>query len=79
MTGTLTIRYKKPTPLLHKLDLMATMVRVEGRKAHVYGSISLDGEVTAEAEGIFVVVPHERMIDNAERHSARVAQERTER
>ena len=78
MTGTLTIRYKKPTPLLHKLDLMAKMVRVEGRKAHVYGSISLDGEVTAEAEGIFVVVPHERMIDNAERHSARVAQERTE-
>ena len=32
----------------------------------------------SEAEGIFVVVPHERMIDNAERHSARVAQERTE-
>jgi acyl-coenzyme A thioesterase PaaI-like protein len=54
-TGTLTVRYKKPTPLLTPLALEARVDRVEGRKAITRGEIRAAGGVTAEAEGVFVV------------------------
>ncbi|MFT5444365.1 MAG: acyl-coenzyme A thioesterase PaaI-like protein [Myxococcota bacterium] len=61
MTGTLTIRYRKPTPLHQALRIDAEWVRSEGRKTFCEGRIIVDGVVTAEAEGIFVAVPKERM------------------
>jgi hypothetical protein len=62
MTGTLTVRYLRPTPLLAELDLVARQDRVEGRKIFAWGGIYHDGELTAEAEGIFVEMRPERMI-----------------
>jgi hypothetical protein len=56
MTGTLTVRYRKPTPLLTPLDLMARFVRSEGRKFFTWAAIYNDGVLTAEAEGIFIEV-----------------------
>ena len=53
-TGTLTIRYSRPTPLLRRLELRAWIDRVEGRKKWVKGTCSLDGEVLSEAEGLFI-------------------------
>jgi len=56
MTGTLTIRYRKPTPLDTDLRFEATVQRVEGRKIFAEGRL-YDGDVlTAEAEGIFISV-----------------------
>ncbi len=63
MTGTLKIRYHRPTPLLAPLDLVARFTGTEGRKVFAWGSIMYEGETTAEAEGIFVEVPPGRMLD----------------
>jgi acyl-coenzyme A thioesterase PaaI-like protein len=63
MTGTLTIRYRRPTPLLAPLDLAARHTGKEGRKVYAWGGIYYQGELTAEAEGIFILVPPNRMLD----------------
>jgi acyl-coenzyme A thioesterase PaaI-like protein len=63
MTGTLTVRYRKPTPLLTPLDLMARFVRSEGRKVFTWAAIYNDGVLTAEAEGLFIEVQPRRMQD----------------
>ncbi len=62
MTGTLTIRYRRPTPLLKELVFEASVDRVEGRKIFTRGTVSCDGTVTAEAEGIFIAVGEERFM-----------------
>jgi acyl-coenzyme A thioesterase PaaI-like protein len=53
-TGTLTVRYRHPTPIEADLDLAAHVDRVEGRKAFVVGTIHHAGTLCAEAEAIFV-------------------------
>jgi acyl-coenzyme A thioesterase PaaI-like protein len=53
-TGTLSIRYERPTPIDADLDLEASHVRTEGRKTFVSGTISHGGVVTASAEGVFI-------------------------
>jgi hypothetical protein len=71
MTGTLSIRYRRPTPLLVPLELEARQISLDGRKIRTVGTIKVNGEVTAEAEAIFIEVPPEQMIGivgaNAER------------
>lgn len=60
MTGTLTVRYRSPTPLRVPLELVGRLDRVEGRKVFVNATCH-DGDVlTAEAEGIFVSIAPER-------------------
>lgn len=54
MTGTLTIRYRAPTPLYTDLRIEATVERVEGRKIFAEGRMYAGPALTAEAEGIFV-------------------------
>lgn len=56
MTGTLQIRYRRPTPLDRELELTAWLDRVEGRKVFTRGTISVDGQLTASAEGLFIRV-----------------------
>ena len=63
MTGTLTIRYRRPTPLLAPLDVIARHTRSEGRKVFAWGGLYHDGELTAEAEGIFILVEPRRMLE----------------
>ena len=65
MTGTLTVRYRKPTPLLAPLDIVARHTRTDGRKIFAWGGLYHDGELTAEAEGIFIEVKPGRMLDIA--------------
>ncbi len=60
MTGTLTIRYRRPTPLLTELVFEAHVDRVEGRKIFTHGTLSANGTLTAEAEGLFIAVGQER-------------------
>jgi acyl-coenzyme A thioesterase PaaI-like protein len=56
MTGTLKIRYLQPTPLHRTVDLEGWTERVEGRRIVAKGTMTVDGEVTAEAEGLFVTI-----------------------
>lgn len=53
MTGTLTLRYRRPTPL-GDLHAEAKIDRVEGRKAFVVGHIAGPDGICVEAEGIFI-------------------------
>jgi acyl-coenzyme A thioesterase PaaI-like protein len=55
-TGTLSIRYERPTPIATELALESWVDRSEGRKVFTLGTISAGGEVTARAEGIFIRV-----------------------
>lgn len=63
MTGTLSVRYRRPTPLLAPLELAAKLTGTEGRKIFTWGGIYHHGELTAEAEGIFIEVQPGRMLD----------------
>ncbi len=63
MTGTLKIRYNRPTPLLAPLDLVARRTGRDGRKVYAWGGIYSNGELTAEAEGIFIDVMGGQMLD----------------
>lgn len=55
LTGTLTVRLRRTTPLSTRIDYEAGVRSVEGRKVVAWGRSLLDGQVLAEAEGIFIV------------------------
>ncbi len=59
MTGTLKIRYLRPTPLHRVVDIEGWTERIEGRRIVAKGRMSVDGEVTAEAEGLFITISPE--------------------
>lgn len=67
-TGTLTMRYRRGTPL-GPLRLEASIVREEGRKVFVTASIADAEGVTVEAEGVFIE-PAGMRIDPQEQTSA---------
>jgi hypothetical protein len=55
MTGTLTIRYRAPTPLFTELQFEGHSEHWERRKVRARGTIHAGGKLCAEAEGIFVM------------------------
>jgi acyl-coenzyme A thioesterase PaaI-like protein len=63
MTGTLTIRYRKPTPLHTDLRFEARLDRQEGRKIFCSGELFAGDLLCAEAEGIFISVDIGRMAE----------------
>jgi acyl-coenzyme A thioesterase PaaI-like protein len=56
-TGTLTIKYRKKTPLNTPIELWGMNVRQDGRKQLCRGEMRVNGEVTASAEGLFICAP----------------------
>ncbi len=70
MTGTLTVRYRKPTPLRTALRIEARCVSRSGRKVRTWAGMYHGDVMTAEAEGIFIEVAPVRFLaiaeDNAE-------------
>lgn len=56
MTGTLTVKYLRPTPLHTNLVFEARTDRVDGRKIHTKGTLVADGEAYAEAEAVFIQI-----------------------
>jgi len=56
MTGTLTVKYRKPTPLHRELRFEGTLDRVDGRKLFTSGRCYVGDTLTAEAEGLFITV-----------------------
>ena len=66
VTGTLTVEYRKPTPILHDLEVHAWVDRIEGRRWYLEGEMALaaTGAQLARAHGIFV----ERKAEHFENH-----------
>lgn len=62
VTGTLTVKYTRPTPINEPLTFEAAMDHTEGRKVFVSGRLTAKGKVTAEATGIFIEVDVKRFI-----------------
>lgn len=54
MTGTLTVRYESPTPLLTPLRYEAWLAGVERRKIFVEGTCHAGDKLTATAKGTFI-------------------------
>lgn len=67
MTGTLKVKYLRPTPLHTDLSFEARTDRVDGRKIHTTGTLQAGGEPTAEAEAVFVRIRMERALEYFER------------
>jgi acyl-coenzyme A thioesterase PaaI-like protein len=60
MTGTLTVKYRKPTPLRADLHLEATLDRTDGRKRWCSAKLYAGDVLCAEAEGLFIAIGFER-------------------
>lgn len=56
MTGTLTVKYRSPTPLHEPLHFIGRLARVEGRKIFTDGTVFAGDRLCAEAEGIFISI-----------------------
>ncbi|MFN0093823.1 MAG: PaaI family thioesterase [Dehalococcoidia bacterium] len=66
MTGTLVVRYRRPTPLYKELTFRGAVDRVEDRKIYTTATLH-DGEtLLAEAEGLFIAVGQDRFRQLAE-------------
>ena len=63
MTARLTVRYRRPTPLHTELALHARTMRVEGRRITTVATLHAGDHLTAEAEGLFVVIGAERALE----------------
>ncbi len=63
LTGRLTVRYRRPTPLHQELRFEAHTERVEGRRLTTVGSLYDGDTLTAEAEGLFVRIGEERALE----------------
>jgi len=53
-TGTLTIKYRSPTPLHTQLHILGELAHVEGRKTFCTGQLLAGDTLCAEAEALFV-------------------------
>ena len=74
MTGTLKVRYRKPTPLHTELCFEAELVRIEGRKLFTEGRLLAGETLCAEAEGIFISIDDRVRALLAEKRLARETQ-----
>jgi acyl-coenzyme A thioesterase PaaI-like protein len=61
MTVKLALRYRRPTPLGLPLTVSVHLERIEGRRLHLSASIVADGEVTVEADGVFLILTAENL------------------
>jgi len=61
MTVRLMMRYRKPTPLGVPLTVSARLDRIEGRKLHLSAEIIANGQVTVDAEAIFLTLTRKNL------------------
>jgi acyl-coenzyme A thioesterase PaaI-like protein len=70
MTGTLTVRYRAPTPLHRELAFEAWVERLEGRKTIAHGTLHAGDTLCAQAEGVFIGMDRERFRRLVEKKAA---------
>jgi hypothetical protein len=56
MTGTLTVKYRSPTPLHRDLEMVGRIVDISGRKILTRGTVHVGDRLCAEAEGLFISI-----------------------
>lgn len=61
MTVRLSLRYRRPTPLGVPLSVDVGLDRIDGRKLHLSASITAQGQVTVQAEAIFLALTSENL------------------
>jgi acyl-coenzyme A thioesterase PaaI-like protein len=61
-TARLELRYRRPTPLHRAVRFEGWVKQREDRKIHTAGQLLVDGTVTVEAEGLYVVVDAARVM-----------------
>ena len=71
MTGTLTVRYESPTPLMTPLRMEGRLVGVERRKIFTEGTFFDGDRVTATAKGIFISMQPGQFLDLLAEREAR--------
>jgi acyl-coenzyme A thioesterase PaaI-like protein len=71
MTGTLTIRYRRPTPLQTELRFRGRVDRVDGRKIFTSATLHAGADLCAESDAVFVRVDFERFAELARQRAAR--------
>lgn len=59
MTGTISLSYRRPTPLGTPLTITAWIDRVVGRKVHIAATMRANGEVTVDGTGLFIKLNEE--------------------
>ncbi len=59
MTGTMTLAYRRPTPLGLPLTITARVERVSGRKIFISAELTVDGQVTVTGTGLFIKLTEE--------------------
>lgn len=67
-TGTISVTYRRPTPLQRDLDVAAWVGRVDGRKRWLHGHCRLDGVLLTEAEGLFIAPRQGATMDGITAH-----------
>jgi acyl-coenzyme A thioesterase PaaI-like protein len=70
MTANLTVNYRRPTPLHADIRIEGRLESVVGRKVLTSGKLLANGQVTAEATGLFVSVSPERFAALADNRPA---------
>jgi hypothetical protein len=68
MTGTLTIVYRSPTPLYTDLRFEGRTATIDGRKVRTAGTLHAGDRLCAEADGVFILVEHERFATHTRAH-----------
>ena len=63
VTGRLKVRYRRPTPLHTEVTLEARTIGVDGRRITTVGTLLAGDTITAEAEGLFLVLGAERALE----------------
>ncbi|MGH9048306.1 MAG: PaaI family thioesterase [Acidimicrobiia bacterium] len=63
MTGRLSVRYRRPTPLHTEVVFESWTEQVDGRRIVTRGTLAAGDAVTAEAEGLFVVIDPDRALE----------------
>ncbi|HMO96433.1 MAG TPA: PaaI family thioesterase [Tepidiformaceae bacterium] len=61
MTGTLTIKYRQPTPLHREVVFRGWVDRIDGRKIFAAGTLHSGETLCAQPEGVFISVDFERL------------------
>jgi acyl-coenzyme A thioesterase PaaI-like protein len=61
MTASLTVRYRRPTPLGVPLTVSVRLDRIEGRKLHLSAEITADGVLTVAAEAVFLALTQDNL------------------
>jgi acyl-coenzyme A thioesterase PaaI-like protein len=62
-TGQLTVNYRAPTPMRQELTFRAWVTGREGRKLFIGADARHDGDLVADAAGLFVTIPMERFLE----------------